>query len=96
MKKYTPRDGKIVEYFFRKNGFPTAKLIGSLGRGKNSNNDIDILLPYAKNTLQLRQKLIYLLEPKKDFVDTDWGGLFFYDTFFGNVDIFFTTKDFDY
>lgn len=95
-KKYTPKDGQVLEYFFKKNGFPHARLIGSLGRGKKSNNDIDILLPDEKNTLKLRKKLCHLLEPKKDFVDTDWGGLFFYDTFFGDVDIFFSTKDFDY
>lgn len=96
MKKYTPRDGKIVEYFLKKNGFPKAKLIGSLSRGKNSKHDIDILLPDEKNTVKLIKKLIYLLEPKRGCVATDWGGLFFKDTFFGNVDVFFTTKDFDY
>lgn len=94
--RYTPEKGADLVYLFQKTGFPDAKLIGSLGRGKESNNDIDILLPGRRKTVSLVNKLKFILEPKGKVVPTDWGGLYFYNTHFGNVDIFFTTKDFDY
>ena len=95
MRKYTEKDGLDLIYFLKKTGFPKAQLIGSLGKGKTSTHDIDVLLPKSKKTARLKKKLTFLLEPKK-VSHTDWGGLYFHDSHFGDVDIFFTTKDFDY
>lgn len=95
-QRYTPKDGLALIYFLKKTGFPKAKLIGSLGRGKQSTHDIDILLPTNKKTAKLIKKLTFLLEPKDGVSHTDWGGLYFHKSHFGDVDVFFTTKDFDY
>lgn len=95
MAKYTVEDGNKVVNFLKIVISNKAKLIGSLGRGKESDNDIDILLPDLKRTAKIKNALFKILDAKK-CVNTDWGGLYFYDTRFGNVDIFFTTKDFDY
>jgi predicted nucleotidyltransferase len=81
--------------FTRDNVCESAVLIGSLATGKESDNDIDILLPCKKLTNRLKRKLIKLYGAETHST-TDWGGLFLHNTYFGNIDIFFTTKNFDY
>ncbi len=72
------------------------KLIGSLSKGQlESNNDIDILLPPDLKKISVKKNLVNWLDAKS-VSDTDWDGWFFHDTYFGNVDIFFSTKYFDY
>ena len=93
--RYTHVQGACVIAAFRLIGFPRVTLIGSLGKGLTSNHDIDILLPKSRKTKKLIEKLTTLLKPKK-VSHTDWGGLYFHDCIFGDVDVFFTTKDFDY
>ncbi len=109
-KKYSQNDGLTVEFFLKKTISPSAQLIGSLLTKGASNNDIDIYLPNIKKTTAVINKLKKLLEPtpyskRKDgsfsedgVTHTDWGGAFFHNTFFGDIDIFFKgcTKDFDY
>lgn len=94
--RYTPTDGKLLELYLRESGYKDAQLIGSLSRGKFSNNDIDILLPGRVATPQLIEHLRFVLTAKGKVTPTDWDGLFFEDTLFGDVDIFFTTEYFDY
>lgn len=87
---YTPKDGYIVEFFLKKTMSVYAELIGSLSQEKCTTHDIDILLPNHKRTTKTINKLAKLLEPKNGYVYTDWGGVYFRDTFFGDIDIFFT------
>lgn len=95
--KYTVYDGLRVVEIIRKNGYPKAKLIGSLGAGKESNHDIDILIPLRNK--KTKQKcvaiLMKLFNPPKA-CGQDWGGFYFSDTEFGDIDFFFSTKNFDY
>ena len=93
---YTRNDGLQVEKFLFNNGFH-AVLIGSLSHGKESEKDIDILLPYNNLTWFTKRKLLKIFGCK-NFVITDWGGLFMYNTYFGDIDIFFKGQDeeFDY
>lgn len=73
-----------------------AKLIGGFGKGKTTSmHDIDILIPFMKFDTELKNKLKNLLNAKS-VTNTDWGGWYFTGTDFGDVDIFYTTKDFDY
>lgn len=80
-----------------KHGFCHIMLIGSLGKGADtSEHDIDILIPHYKKSKILKQKLEKILKPKGKIELTDWGGYYFNDTIYGNVDIFFSIQDFDY
>jgi len=73
-----------------------ATLVGGFGKGKKtSKHDIDILIPFEKFDTKLKNKLKEILHAKS-VENTDWGGWYFNDTDFGDVDIFQTTKDFDY
>jgi hypothetical protein len=75
-----------------------SKIIGKLGRGNEntiSYHDIDLLLPGMKVNKKLIDDLSKILKPR-DYELTDWGGVFFHDTKFGDVDVFFNTKDFTY
>lgn len=94
--KHTKKDAdyllQLMKIFITKK----AVLIGSFGKGAEmSNHDIDILLPNFKKTKRLKEKLTILLLAK-EIEDTDWGGWYFKNTFFGDVDVFFNTKEFDY
>ena len=44
---------------------------------------------------ELKNKIFYLLNAES-VENTDWGGWYFNNTDFGDVDIFYTTEDFDY
>ena len=80
---YTPKDGEaLISYLFL-NGVK-AELIGSLSRGKDSLHDIDVLVDPAYCA-----KMHELLSPAREVIPTDWGGLYFRESPFGDVDVFF-------
>ncbi len=94
-RKILKRDAECLVHFLQKTIYGKIKLIGSFGKNKKSSkHDIDILLSGKKKTVRLRNHIKNLLDAKK-VEDTDWGGWYFHDTFYGDVDIFFTTKNFD-
>ncbi len=95
--KYTQKDGQTVLFFFKKTVSPHAELIGSLAKGKESDHDIDIHLPETKRKDRRVKDIKRLLEAER-YELTDWGGVFFYNTFFGDIDVFFkgNTNGFDY
>lgn len=95
---YTPEDGNKVVEFMKKNGYKKARLLGSLVLGKNSKKDIDILIPLRnlKTKQRFYQKMnsvlnITYLERKNQFE-----GFGMTTDELGRVDVFFTTKYFDY
>lgn len=92
--RYSFEDGAAVVLFLQENGFEKAELIGSLSKTGYSDKDIDILIP--NGSLEDKVRLTEILMTGGIVEETDWGGIYFYDTKFGNVDIFFTTEDFDY
>lgn len=96
-KIYTPEEGREVLEQVRREGYPHARLIGSLGMGKTSSKDIDILVP-------IRNK-------KKKQAFFKWASDYFKPTYmnphmgwyqfgiitqkYGVVDFFFTERYFD-
>lgn len=92
--KHTFKDAENLLFFLKKTVADDAKLIGSFGRGVESDHDIDVLIPDCRRTVRFVSNISSLLEAKS-YEYTDWGGVFFHDTFFGDVDIFFTTKNFN-
>lgn len=96
-KLHTKQQAEFLLFFLKKTITEKCTLIGSFGRGtESSDHDIDVLLPlefYFKKGL--KTKLKSLLNAT-EVVDTDWGGWYYSDTYFGDVDIFFTINDFDY
>ena len=100
---HTRKDAEFLLFFLQKTIDENAKLIGSFGKGKEeSEHDIDILLPSPNGFFRKRYWTIdfanYMKEllNAKSFEKTDWGGWYFHNTFFGDIDIFFTEKEFDY
>ena len=93
---HTIEDANSVLELLRKNISVNAKLIGGFGKGKlTSKHDIDILIPDKKFTDDLKNKILNLLNAES-VENTDWGGWYFNNTDFGDVDIFYTEDDFDY
>jgi hypothetical protein len=75
--------------------FRNAELIGSLGKGATqSSHDIDILLRGVEPSEQLQWTLLEMLGASS-VEDTDWGGWYFHDTVYGDIDIFFDDSEFD-
>ena len=67
-----------------------SKIIGSLEYKTESSHDIDIVITNPSDSTFLRFTLRRLLSNSNSrIVFTEWDGIFFYDTYFGNVDIFF-------
>ena len=94
-KTHTRCAAECLLHLLRKTVSEDASLIGSFGRGaETSEHDIDVLVPGARRTVRLRNKITHLLDADR-VTDTDWGGWYFHDTFYGDVDVFFSTKDFD-
>ena len=94
--KHTIEDAKLLLQFLKNIVSDKAELIGSFGKGKKtSKHDIDVLIPDRKKTRKFKSHLMLLFNAES-CEDTDWGGWYFKGTLFGNVDIFFTTKNFDY
>jgi len=95
-KLHTKKDADLVLNLIRDNISKESTLIGGFGKGKKtSQHDIDILIPNKKFNLTLKKKLKELLNAES-VEDTDWGGWYFNNTDFGDIDIFHSTKDFDY
>ena len=96
MKIHTKEEADFLLNLFKLIISDKAELIGSFGKGaKKSKHDIDILLPDIRKTNKLKEKISTIL-CSEEIEDTDWGGWYFKNTFFGDVDIFFNTKGFDY
>lgn len=95
-KIITKETAHLLLFFLQKTLWKEAKLIGSIGRGANySTHDIDILLPGMEDKKEeLRSELKILFDASK-VEDTDWGGLYFSGTPFGDIDIFFDTEGMD-
>lgn len=91
--RYSKVDGDVVVAFLEQNGF-TVELIGSLAKIGFSNHDIDI---HVKNsgTREDRDKLKQLFLTS-EIDETDWGGIYFTNTQFGDIDLFFSLDGFDY
>ena len=70
------------------------EVIGNLSRIGYSEHDIDIWIKEL-DTQQLRDKIIILLNPKK-VINTDWEGMYFKDTPFGDIDIFLKIDNLNY
>lgn len=100
MKKlHTKNDAEFLIFFLHKMGFSDAKLIGGFGKGKEtSEHDIDVLikiLPSPVNMINFSENMKELLDADS-FEYTDMKSWYFHNTFFGDVDIFFSTEHFDY
>lgn len=109
-KLHTKKDAEYCLWCIKKYICADAKLIGSFGKGaEQSEKDIDIYLPNffppawhdskAEGTKmrawKTREKIKHLIEAEKVEI-TDWGGWFYTNSIFGNVDIFFDITQFDY
>lgn len=93
---HTREDALMLLQLLRETISPNAELIGSFGKGvQSSEHDIDIYIHDKEKSFLLKQELINLLNPSK-VEDTDWDGWYFHDTSYGDVDIFFSIKDFDF
>lgn len=64
-------------------------LIGSVGAGRTSAHDIDILVLRPTSTPQTRGQLLAFFRPFALCDATDWRGYFIRDTRFGTVEVFF-------
>lgn len=87
-QKHKVEEAIALKHYLKSNLNIESEIIGSLAEKFESNHDIDILISNPKDTIELRDKLIELLQPTR-IVKTDWNGIFLYGTKFGNVDIFF-------
>ncbi len=103
MKKYTKIIGEEVIWFLKSHygeSVEEAKLIGSLAKKGYSNNDIDIYIPriFPKGGVSEKQFIedLKIKLEAKSVIETDWGGYYFKDTHYGDVDIFFDISKFDF
>lgn len=95
-KLHTLKDANTVLEIFQQNISNKSTLLGGFSKGKEtSDHDIDILVPDLEFNEELKLKIFKLLNAKS-VEDTDWGGWYFNDTDYGDVDVFYTTEDFDY
>jgi hypothetical protein len=91
---HTLEDAKTVLELIQDNISNLAELIGGFGKGETTSmHDIDILIP--NKDISIKDKLMQLLSAES-VENTDWGGLYYNNTPYGDVDIFFTTEEFDY
>jgi len=90
---HTLATANAVLLHLQNSGYPDAKLIGSFGNGiEFSEHDIDILLPSAEISEEFIEKMSSLLSCSGSISLTDWGGVYFKNTRFGDIDIFFNTN----
>jgi hypothetical protein len=95
-KLHTLQDAEDVLSLLHFHVSKNASLIGGFGKGKlTSKNDIDILIPDVKFDQEFKQKITKLLNAES-VENTDWHGFFFNNTDYGNIDMFYTTEDFDH
>lgn len=92
--KYNKEDGEAVVLFLLEEGFKDVQLIGSLKKNGESDHDIDIYVPNCSEND--KEKLIELFLTCGMVEETDWHGMYFSDTIFGDIDIFFCIDDLDY
>lgn len=86
--RHDVNSARYLIHLFRLYVDSDARLIGSLGKGKKvSDHDIDVLLP--NSTLRDAGRIKKLLRAGKG-ERTDWGGIYFRHTFWGDVDVFFS------
>lgn len=91
---HTLEDATTVLNLIQDNISSSAELIGGFGKGKTTSmHDIDILIP--NKDITIKNDLMRLLNAES-VEGTDWGGLYYNNTPYGDVDIFFTTEEFDY
>ena len=64
-------------------------LIGSVGSGRVSAHDIDILVLRPASTPQTRRLILAFFQPFASYDITDWRGYFIWGTRFGTVEVFF-------
>jgi predicted nucleotidyltransferase len=93
---HTKQDAEKVLSIIHQHISKNASLIGGFGKGnETSEHDIDILITDVEFNEEFKQKMIKLLNAES-VEDTNWGGLYFNNTNYGDVDVFYTTEDFDY
>jgi hypothetical protein len=64
-------------------------LVGSVGAGRASAHDIDILVLRPSSALQTRRQLLAYFTPFESCDVTDWRGYFIRGTRYGNIEVFF-------
>lgn len=64
-------------------------LIGSVGAGRPSAHDIDILVLKPTSTPQTRRQLLAFFQPFASCDITDWRGYFIGGTRFGTIEVYF-------
>ena len=82
------RDFELIQVGLARLGIDVV-LIGSVGAGRTSTHDIDILVLRPQSTPQTRKLLLAFFRPFSSCDITDWRGYFIGGTRFGSVDVFF-------
>jgi len=90
---YLIQDAINVVNLLKQNSI-NCEVIGNIARIGYSEHDIDIWIK-EQDTQNLRDKLIFLLNPK-EVINTDWEGMYLRETNFGDVDIFLRIDNLDY
>lgn len=94
--KYTKRVAEGIVHLLNTILPETFIVVGSLSKKGTSNTDIDLLIIPAKRNGTagdcLIETLTKLLKAEKTEI-TDWGGVYFTNTSFGDIDIFHSDKD---
>lgn len=102
-KLHTKKDAEYCLWYFKKHICKDAVLIGAFAKEKiESEHDIDIYLPnmFKKGFANWMRRIKYgkkiqnAIDAEK-YESTDWGGYFFHNSIFGNVDVFFDISEFD-
>jgi hypothetical protein len=91
MTDYSPHTLEILEFFLKKTMSVYAEKV-KFPENWGESTCYHILLPNHNRTNQTINKLVKLLEPKNGYLYTENGGVYFKDTFFGNIDIYFTEQ----
>lgn len=97
-KIHTKKDAEYCLWYFKKHIYANCELIGSFGKGTDQSlNDIDIYFNMnGKKPIEKYKTKFAKMLNATSVDDTDWGGWFFHNTVFGNVDVFFDITEFDY
>lgn len=94
---HTKKDAEFLMFLLKKLGFET-RLIGGFGKGKEtSEHDIDILITgFPSFTKRNFAKCMSKILEAEFYEYTDMKSWYFHNTYFGDVDVFFSTNHFDY
>jgi len=90
-RDYSHKKAKVLEFFFKKTMSVHSECL-EIPTAFGISTQYNILLPNHRRTNKTINKLAKLLEPKNGYLYTDNGGVYFKDTFFGNIDIYFTKQ----